>query len=133
MALGTYGSSVSLDFCNGKEGRRRYSRKREEYIADFCLVTRRALDDADYALFRYHFLLGAEWSLCCKRLGMDRGSFFHQVYRIEQKLGRIFAELEPFPLFPVDEYFARPHPGTMISASTPPERHKRPDWWRLVA
>src|SRR5579862_2283329 len=48
VALGTYGSSVSLDFCNGKDGRRRYSMKREEYTADFCLVTRRALNDADY-------------------------------------------------------------------------------------
>ena len=36
---------------------------------------------------------------------MDRGSFFHEVYRIEQKLGRTFRELEPFALFPLDEYF----------------------------
>ena len=25
---------------------------------------------------------------------MDRGNFFHSVYRIEQKLGRTFAELD---------------------------------------
>jgi len=36
---------------------------------------------------------------------MDRGAFFHEAYRIEQKLGRVFRELEPHALFPVDEYF----------------------------
>jgi hypothetical protein len=36
---------------------------------------------------------------------MDRGNFFHAVYRIEQKLGRVFRELEPYALFPVNEYF----------------------------
>jgi hypothetical protein len=36
---------------------------------------------------------------------MDRGSFFHEVYRIEQKLGRIYRELEPYALYPLDEYF----------------------------
>ncbi len=133
VALGSYGSSVSLEFCAGKEGRRRYSRKREEYMADFCLVTKRALDDEDYRLFRYHFLLGANWSLCCKRLNMDRGTFFHQVYRIEQKLGRTYAELEPFPLFPIDEYFAGPHPGTIIPASEPPIARTGIGPWRNAA
>jgi hypothetical protein len=36
---------------------------------------------------------------------MDRGDFFHAVYRIEQRLGRVFAELQPYPLFPLNEYF----------------------------
>ena len=26
---------------------------------------------------------------------MDRGNFFHSVYRIEQKLGKVFRELHP--------------------------------------
>jgi hypothetical protein len=30
------------------------------------------------------------------------------VYRIEQKLGRVFRELEPYALFPVNEYFHGP-------------------------
>jgi hypothetical protein len=132
VALGTYGSSVSLELCNGKDGRRRYSRKREEYMADFLLVTRRTLEEAEHQLFRYHFLLGADWSLCARRLQLDRGTFFHQVYRIEQKLGRTFAELEPFPLFPVDEYFNRPHPGTLIAPSTPSARQLR-EYQLLVA
>jgi hypothetical protein len=98
--------SVSLEFCRGNEGRRSYSRKQEEYVADFCLVSRRALnDEAEYTLFKYHFLLGADWKMCCRRLKMDRGSFFHTVYRIEQSLGRVFCELEPYALYPLDEYF----------------------------
>jgi hypothetical protein len=79
--------------------------KNEEFMADFCLVSRRTLDENQYKIFTNHFLLGADWKLCCRKLGMERGAFFHEVYRIEQKLGRTFRELEPFALFPLDEYF----------------------------
>jgi hypothetical protein len=81
-----------------------YSLKREEFMADFCLITRRALSDNDYRLFRYTFLLGADWTLCCKRLNMDRGTYFHHVYRIQGILGRNFAEMQPYPIYPLDEY-----------------------------
>lgn len=74
-------------------------------MADFCLVSKRTLDESQHKIFTNHFLLGADWKLCCRKLGMERGAFFHEVYRIEQKLGRTFRELEPFALFPLDEYF----------------------------
>jgi len=106
VAKGTYNSSVSLEFCRGREGRRTYSRKREEYMADFCLVSKRTLDETEYRVFRFHFLLGANWKLCCRQLNMDRGTFFHLVYRVEQKLGRTFSELEPYPLYPLADYFS---------------------------
>lgn len=89
----------------GTEGSFCWGMKDEEYIADFCLVSRRSLDEFEYTIFRYHFLLGADWKLCCRRLNIDRGNFFHHVYRIEQKLGRVYRELRPHALFPVDEYF----------------------------
>jgi hypothetical protein len=98
-------STVSLEFCSKTQGRRTYSRKTEEYIADFCIIARRTLTDEEHRIFRFHFLLGADWRLCCRRLQMDRGSFFHSIYRIQQALGRVFAELEPYGLYPVDEYF----------------------------
>jgi hypothetical protein len=104
-ANGAHASTVSLELCRGHEGRRTYSRKNEEYMADFCLVSKRALSEDVYKLFRYHFLLGADWRLCCRQLKIDRGTFFHTVYRIEQLLGRTFAELKPYPLYPVKEYF----------------------------
>lgn len=102
-------SRVQLEFCSGKESRVVYGRKTEEFMADFCLISRRTLTPMEYDVFRFHFLLGADWKLCCCRLHIDRGTFFHTVYRIEQKLGRVFRELEPYSLFPLDEYFG----GTM--------------------
>ena len=38
-------------------------------------------------------------------MNLDRGEFFHEVYRIQQKLGRAFRELEPYALYPLEEYF----------------------------
>lgn len=98
-------SQARLAIVGGKERRQVWGRRDEEYVADFCLVSKRFLDESQYRLFRFHFLLGADWRLCCRRLNMDRGTFFHEVYRIQQKLGRIFRELEPYSLFPLDEYF----------------------------
>jgi hypothetical protein len=81
--------------------------KHEEYAADFVLVSRRVLgaDSLQWELFRYHFLLEGDWKICCRKTGLNRGEFFHEVYRIQQKLGRAFRELQPFSLFPLDEYF----------------------------
>jgi hypothetical protein len=97
--------AVALEFCSGRDGRRRYGRKHQEFAADFCLVSRRHLGNAEYQIFKYHFLLGADWKLCCRQLKIDRGNFFHLVYRIEQRLGRVFATLQPYPLYPLSEYF----------------------------
>jgi len=83
-------SRVSLEPHVGRSRPSTWGRKDEEYIADFCLVARRTLSEFEYRLFRYHFLLGADWKLCARKLRIDRGNFFHAVYRIEQKLGRSF-------------------------------------------
>jgi hypothetical protein len=101
-------SRVALEAHQGRSRPSTWGRKDEEYIADFCLVSRRTLTDIEHRLFRYHFILGADWKLCARKLGIDRGTFFHAVYRIEQKLGRIFRELQPYALFPLDEYFHGP-------------------------
>lgn len=82
-----------------------YDRKNEEFLADFVVIARRSLDEREYRLFRYHYLLGADWKLCCKRIGFDRGMFFHSIYRIQQKLGKAYRETQPYPLFPVYEYY----------------------------
>jgi hypothetical protein len=101
-------SKVTLDPLPGKDRKGAWGRKDEEYVADFCLVSKRTLTEVEYRIFRNHFLLGADWKLCCQKLKMDRGNFFHSVYRIQQKLGRVFRELEPYGLFPVDDYFHGP-------------------------
>jgi hypothetical protein len=106
VALGTHTNAITWDRCGGPSGYRAYSRKREEFMADFCLVSRRTLDDFEYRVFRSHFLLGGDWKICCRQLNIDRGTFFHHIYNIEDRLGRVFAELSPYSLYPVSEYFA---------------------------
>ena len=128
-ADGDHIGTVSLEFCRGRDGRRAYARKREEYVADFCLVSRRVLDDYQHRLFRFHFVLGADWRLCCRQLHLDRGSFFHSIYQIEQRLGRVFAELEPYALFPPSEYIGgtiRKEPSSSwLGEPLPPRRAAR--------
>jgi hypothetical protein len=97
--------NVTVEYMSGKDRRLSYGRKSEEFVADFCSVSKRNLSPAEHRLFRFHFLLGADWRLCCRRLNLDRGSFFHAIYRIEEKLGRVYKEVEPYGLFPLDEYF----------------------------
>lgn len=98
-------SQATLQRTSGKESRQCWGRRNEEFVADFCLVGKRSLDAFEYRIFKFHFLLGANWRLCCRQLKLDRGLFFHAVYRIQQKLGRVFRELQPYGLFPLDEYF----------------------------
>jgi hypothetical protein len=120
-------SRVSLHFTPGADRRRVWGRKDEEYVADFLLVSRRHLSPDEYRIFNYYFLLGADWKLCTRKLGIDRGNFFHAVYRIEQRLGRVFRELQPYGLYPLSEYFADtvkpaeviPFPGRRPSTSGP--------------
>ena len=98
-------SRISIEGNHGGQQKTIWSRKNEEFIADFTLVSRRVLNEFEHRIFKFHFLLGADWRLCCRKLGMDRGNFFHEVYRIEQRLGRVFRELQPYGLYPLDEYF----------------------------
>jgi len=98
-------SRVSLECTSGTRGRRVWGRKDEEYCADFLLVSKRTLTALEHKIFTAHYLLGADWKLCCRQLKMDRGNFFHSIYRIEQKLGKVFRELTPYSLYPLDEYF----------------------------
>ena len=104
-----YISRVSCEPMHGRDRKKSWGLKDEEYMADFTLVSRRNLDEIEYTIFRFHYLLGADWMLCCRRLKIDRGEFFHHVYRIQQKLGRTFRELEPYALFPLNEYFHGAH------------------------
>lgn len=109
-----YRSRVILMPCHGLDVNCTWTRTSEDYMADFYLVAKRFLEEDEFRIFRFHFLLGAHWKLCCRRLGIDRGTFFHAVYRIEQKLGRAYREIRPYSLFPTDEYFG----GTVRRAKT---------------
>ena len=130
-------STARLESVHGREHKRTWGLKNEEFMADFVLVAKRTLNEADHKLFRFHFLLGADWKLCCKQLGLDRGTFFHLIYRIEERLGRVYRELQPYALFPLDEYFGG-SVRKMIDESPNPERPKglvfqMPDTAKLAA
>jgi hypothetical protein len=109
-------TQARLEKVGGNARREIWGRKDEEFIADFCLVSKRVLEEDEYKIFRFHYLMGADWRLCCRRLKVDKGAFFHSIYRIEQKLGRVFRELQPYPFFPLDEYF-----GGSVRGSLPAE------------
>jgi predicted DNA-binding protein (UPF0251 family) len=94
------------EFSGAPRGGRFYGRKYEEFIADFEAVSRRALDGAEFDLLKLHFFEGLDWKVCCARLGVNKGNFFHTVYAVEERLGRAFRETEPYALFPLDEYFS---------------------------
>ena len=93
-------------------------------MADFCLISRRALNDEEYRLFRYYFLLGADWRLCTRQLEMDRGTLFHAIYRIEKTVGKAFAETQPYGIYPLDEYFGGVARDEPVKALKPPPQRK---------
>ena len=116
--VGAQTGSVSVELTHGPMGYRFFSRKREEFIADFCLTAQRELNEEEYKIFRYFFVLRADWKLCSRFTGLDRGNCFHAIYRVEEKLGRAFANLKPYQLYPIDEYMA----GSVRTSRVVPDR-----------
>lgn len=89
---------------------RGWGRPNEEYSADFLLVARRHLDDTHYQVFLLHFIMELPWSVCCQKVLLSRGRFFHAIYKIEQLLGRAFFDLRPYRVYPVWDYFGSSRP-----------------------
>lgn len=116
-AYGSNLNTANLDLSTGPVGRHIYSLKREEYMADFCLISRRTLGELEYKVFRYHYLLGADYILCCRQLKMERGDFFHLVYKVQEQLGRAFAEVRPYALFPTRDYFRNVRRGPALATA----------------
>lgn len=98
-------SKTAFEITTGSSGFRFYGRRNEEFIADFEITSRRSLNEEEYGVFRYHYQLGADWKQTSTKLCMSKGTFFHMKYQIEEKLGRVFRELQPHCLFPLDQYF----------------------------
>ncbi len=82
------------------------------YTADIELTAKRALTGRTMAraIWWYHFMHGCDWQNCIRLiryqvgLPLDRGNYFHEVYRTEVMLGRVFLEMRPYSLCP-QEYF----------------------------
>lgn len=99
----------SLSAASGRPVRARYGYPDQEYMADFLAIAKRVLGERtrEHRVFRWHFLYGADFRLVNRKLGRPPGDriVFHDFYRIEARLGRAFAECEPYGLYPLDEYF----------------------------
>lgn len=76
-----------------------------DYAADFEMAARRVLKPAEWRLFRLHYLQGREYRDCARELRISGGRFWHEAYRIEEKLGRYFEALRPYALWPLRDYF----------------------------
>lgn len=108
----------NLEHTSSPHGKLAWARKDEEFTADFLLVAKRSLNETEHRIFNYHYLLGADWRLCCRKMKMEKGVFFHLLYRLTAKLGKTFVELQPYPLYPLSEYFYGEFRGTRSNVVT---------------
>jgi len=115
-----------LGMGTGRSSHMSYGRKTEEYIADFYLLCQRTLTEAEWGIFRFHYLLGADASLMTRRCHMTRAAFETMTRAMEAKLGRVFRETEPFALYPLDEYFSVNVRGAAIAPTMPLDTRTRP-------
>ncbi len=87
-----------------------------EYVADIEMTARATLlpHPLECAIFRYHTIDGLPWRdslpVVSRAVGsaIDKGTFYHGLYRMEARLGRVFLELEPYSLYPREYFVSRP-------------------------
>ena len=116
-----------LGMGTGRSSHMTFGRKTEEYIADFYLICKRVLTEAEWELFRFHYLLGADWNLLKRHFTtMSHEVFISMTQAMEDKLGRAFRETEPFALYPLDEYFGAVARGGAVMPCTPLDTDDRP-------
>jgi hypothetical protein len=116
-----------LGMGTGRSSHMTFGRKTEEYVADFYLICKRTLTEAEWNVFNLHYLLGADWNLLQRHFtGLSREAFVTMTQTMEHKLGRAFRETEPFALYPLDEYFSATTRGAAIVPSTPLDTRTRP-------
>lgn len=70
-----------------------------EFLADVSSVSRAC---ATPAIFHDHIVNGKPYAECCRRLSVNRGTFFHSLYRMEDELGQLYLKEG---LYPIYDYF----------------------------
>lgn len=118
-------NTVKLEFTGGHaENRQVFGRRNEEFSADFALVSKRYLNKKEYQLFRFHVMLGASASLIARREQLPEWAVQVAIANMEAKLGAAYANLRPYALYPLDEYFSQVlNTNGEPSQGTPPERY----------
>ena len=99
------GCSISLARFHRADHSASWSYTERDYHPDLYIAARRILDEFHWKVFKLYFVRAWKWKRCCAKLRCTRGHFFHSVYRVEQFVGRALAEVEPYALYPPDEYF----------------------------
>jgi hypothetical protein len=86
-----------------------FRRNGRSYAADVELTARRTLRNSlDWHVFDLHVIKEFDFRECCRRLGISRAEHFYRLYKIEAKLGAVYATLQPYSLLP-REYFGLKH------------------------
>lgn len=80
----------------------------QQYALDFQIVARRHLSLEDYNIFREYFVNVLPWQGAALRLRLSRSGYFDRLYRIEERLGRAYADIRPHALYPTAAYLAQP-------------------------
>jgi len=121
---------LALDSTAAPQGKRWNGIVSVDYISDVYNTARRVLSDVDFTLWKHHCLKRHPWHCCCPKLGINRGVFFHRLYDIEERVGRTFLQLAPYPLFPIhcytDTRLDRVRPCPVIEDTRPGNRALRP-------
>ncbi len=89
------------------------SRPGEEFLADVQAAQRALERNLQRALA---LSLEGDWRYCSKRMGLDRGQWFHELYRARQRFGQ---ECYQRGLYPFGVYFHQP--------SIPQQQHIAPE------
>lgn len=115
----TFYSGVDWSRIGSKSIKRCYGRRCEEFSADFYVVAKRELSDFDWRLFKLHMIGERNSTECVPVLGCNKTFFYKAVYRIEEQMGKVYAELQPYRLFPLSEYFSSCEPRELLPKMTP--------------
>lgn len=65
--------------------------RNREFSARFIELSQYTLSAFEYRLFNYHFLLGANSVLCCRKMNIDLNTFSETVRQLQEKVGKALA------------------------------------------
>lgn len=92
-----------------------FTRPASEYAADFERLAMRRLSgwDVHQAIFQRHYLEGRDYRsayVAAQRVdpGLSLGMFWHSAYQLAEWVGERLVTIQPYRLYPLDEYFGTP-------------------------
>ncbi len=113
---------VSFPMVSGRDRRRTWERRTENYLCDFALTALRVLgrETTRGRIFRWRYLCGATVEMVLERINheprlsrsfgrgerpMSRRTLYEMLAKMEARVGEEFLTLKPHPLWPTWKYF----------------------------